>query len=321
MSEEYITGGGGGATTVARVTGNLSTLSSQLAQVLVVAAGGGGSAIKKVDNLVTDIAKGGSGGGFIGGDAEVNALRVLGTGATQAVGYGFGQGQPKSNLASGGGSGLYGGYNISNTAETQAFSMNSSTGNDAVRYDSSDIVYTQSGINVCHGQFADLTDLTNPLSVFEDGVITVVTRTDGCRGWVYDTSLDHRIIPPNCIVNVCAEIMFISGDCDFDLNLSDASDVKTYRDNYRVALDFGANMPQKNLNTWYRTKFSINMVNGILQNYTFYVNDEAVATGTLNQHMVNVDEDGSIPCSVVGLTVWGTILKLRSFYISWEERV
>ena len=321
MSEEYILGGGGGATTVARVTGNLSTLSSQLAQVLVVAAGGGGSAIKKVDNLVTDIAKGGSGGGFIGGDAEVNGLRILGTGATQAVGYAFGQGQPKSNLASGGGSGLYGGFNISNTSEIQAFGMNSSTGDDAARYDASDIVVSESGVTICHGGFGDLNSLSNPYASFEDGVMTIISYGDGARGWVYDTSVDHNIIPANCVLNVKLDLLFVSGD-DFELYFSsETSDRKRFEYNYNVELDYGNAMPQRNTNVWYSTKWCINVVNGYLQNYTFYVDDTSVATGTLNQHMVNIDESASIPCSVIGIKVPGSTVKIRNFYISWEERV
>lgn len=320
MSEEYITGGGGGATTVARVTGNLSTLSSQLAQVLVVAAGGGGSAIKKVDNLVTDIAKGGSGGGFIGGDAEVNALRVLGTGATQAVGYAFGLGQTQTNLAGGGGSGLYGGFNISNTSEMQAFGMNNYTGDDAVRYDASDIVISESGATIYHGGFGDINSLSSPCASFADGVMTIESYSDGARGWVYDTSVNHNIIPPNCLLKVKLDIQYVVGS-DFDLYFSSTSNRVNFANDYNVMLDYGSSMSQKTTGTWYSTEFQINMVNGILQNYTFYVNDTSTATGTLNQHMVNVDETGSLACSIIGIKVPSSTVKIRNFTISWEERV
>ena len=109
MSEQIIVGRGGGATHVAKVTGHLSALSNNLSDILVVAAGGGGSAVRIVDNVETDKAKGGAGGGYIGGNPFVNDVEVTGMGGTQSSGYAFGQGQPKSNGAGGGGSGLYGG--------------------------------------------------------------------------------------------------------------------------------------------------------------------------------------------------------------------
>ena len=121
------------------------------------------------DGLVTSIARGGSGGGFVGGDADLDGVKILGTGATQADGYAFGQGQAQTNLLGGGGSGLYGGYNVTNTTEIQAFGMSSYTGNDAVRYDASDIVVSESGITICHGGFGDLNSLSNPYASFEDG--------------------------------------------------------------------------------------------------------------------------------------------------------
>jgi len=105
MSEVIIVGKGGGATHVARASGTLASLSNNMSAILVVAAGGGGSAVRKVDN----IAKGGSGGGYIGGSPYYNNIEVSGKGGTQNSGYAFGEGREVKELCAGGGGGLYGG--------------------------------------------------------------------------------------------------------------------------------------------------------------------------------------------------------------------
>lgn len=89
------TSNGGGASHIAKVTGQLSTLSSNLSDILIVSGGGGGGMI-----IGTTEYDGKEAGGISGsGDNS----------ADQSTGYAFGQGQ-SSTTASGGGSGLYGGY-------------------------------------------------------------------------------------------------------------------------------------------------------------------------------------------------------------------
>lgn len=320
MSELYLTGNGGGATTVALVTGNLSTLSSAMSSILVVAAGGGGSCVKKVDNVVVDVARGGNGGGFVGGNPEVNGIKMFGLSGTQTDGYAFGQGQAENEHAGGGGSGLYGGYNETDLDIYPAFAMNDATGDDSVRYNASDIVISESGVTICHGGFGDINSLSNPYATFADGVMTIESYSDGARGWVYDTSVNHNIIPPNCLLKVKLDIQYVVGS-DFDLYFSSTSNRVNFANDYNVMLDYGSSMSQKTTGTWYSTEFQINMVNGILQNYTFYVNDTSTATGTLNQHMVNVDETGSLACSIIGIKIPSSTVKIRNFTISWEERV
>lgn len=109
MSEEILKGKGGGATHVARVSGSLASLSSNMSAILVVAAGGGGSAVRKVNGVEVDQAKGGSGGGYIGGSPYYNGTAVPGKAGTQSTGYAFGQGKEVRDLCGGGGGGLYGG--------------------------------------------------------------------------------------------------------------------------------------------------------------------------------------------------------------------
>lgn len=88
-------GTGGGATHIAKVTGLLSTLSSNLSDILVVAGGGGGGLISNETPTT-----GANGGGISGSGSNS---------ADQTTGYAFGQGE-----SSGGGSGLYGGYKAAN---------------------------------------------------------------------------------------------------------------------------------------------------------------------------------------------------------------
>ena len=89
------TSNGGGATHIAKVTGQLSSLSSNLSDVLIVSGGGGGGMI--LDNVEYD---GADAGGISGsGDNSAN----------QTTGYAFGQGESGTDV-SGGGGGLYGGY-------------------------------------------------------------------------------------------------------------------------------------------------------------------------------------------------------------------
>ena len=90
-----VTAPGGGATHIAKVTGHLSALSSNLSDILIVAGGGGGGMI--VDSVAYD----GADAGGISGNGTNSA--------NQTTGYAFGQGESGSGV-SGGGGGLYGGY-------------------------------------------------------------------------------------------------------------------------------------------------------------------------------------------------------------------
>lgn len=90
-----ITSNGGGATHIAKVTGQLSSLSNNLSDILMVSGGGGG--------------------GLLSGDTDYSGKEaggISGSGdnsANQSTGYAFGQGESAVGV-SGGGSGLYGGY-------------------------------------------------------------------------------------------------------------------------------------------------------------------------------------------------------------------
>lgn len=95
MPSSDIIGTGGGATHVAKVTGLLSTLSSNLSDILAVAGGGGGGRVS------SETAYTGANAGGISGSGSNSA--------DQSTGYGFGQGE-----SYGGGSGLYGGYKAEN---------------------------------------------------------------------------------------------------------------------------------------------------------------------------------------------------------------
>lgn len=90
-----ITSNGGGATHIAKVTGQLSSLSSNLSDILLVSGGGGGGLIYNAT------AYDGKDAGGISGSGDNSA--------NQSTGYGFGQGESGSNVPGGGG-GLYGGY-------------------------------------------------------------------------------------------------------------------------------------------------------------------------------------------------------------------
>lgn len=86
---------GGGATHIAKVTGQLSTLSSNLSDILIVSGGGGGGMIFMGDSYAGADAGGISGSGSNSGN--------------QSTGYAFGLGEAGTNLP-GGGAGFYGGY-------------------------------------------------------------------------------------------------------------------------------------------------------------------------------------------------------------------
>lgn len=90
-----ITANGGGATHIAKVTGQLSSLSNNLSDILMVSGGGGGGLIIGEDTYAGKDAGGISGGGNNSGN--------------QSTGYAFGQGESGEGY-SGGGGGLYGGY-------------------------------------------------------------------------------------------------------------------------------------------------------------------------------------------------------------------
>lgn len=90
-----ITSNGGGATHIAKVTGQLKDLSSNLSDILMVSGGGGGGL------LVGETAYTGKEAGGISGSGDNSA--------DQTTGNAFGQGESGTNV-SGGGSGLYGGY-------------------------------------------------------------------------------------------------------------------------------------------------------------------------------------------------------------------
>ena len=138
-SEQILVGKGGGATHVAKVTGHLSALSNNLSDILVVAAGGGGSAVRIVNNVETDKAKGGHGGGYVGGNPFLNNTEIPNMGGNQSTGFDFGLGQDMSDTAAGGGGGLYGGYSVQQAgiihSTIQAVkSLVESTFNESVAY-------------------------------------------------------------------------------------------------------------------------------------------------------------------------------------------
>ena len=89
------TSNGGGATHIAKVTGQLKDLSSNLSDILIVSGGGGGGM------LIGDTAYPGADAGGISGSGDNSA--------DQTTGNAFGQGESGTNV-SGGGGGLYGGY-------------------------------------------------------------------------------------------------------------------------------------------------------------------------------------------------------------------
>lgn len=95
MELPKITSNGGGATHIAKVTGQLKDLSSNLSDILMVSGGGGGGL------LVGDTDYSGKEAGGISGSGDNSA--------DQSTGNAFGQGESGTNV-SGGGSGLYGGY-------------------------------------------------------------------------------------------------------------------------------------------------------------------------------------------------------------------
>ena len=89
------TSNGGGATHIAKVTGQLKDLSSNLSDILIVSGGGGGGM------LVGETEYAGADAGGISGSGDNSA--------DQSTGYAFGQGESGADV-SGGGGGLYGGY-------------------------------------------------------------------------------------------------------------------------------------------------------------------------------------------------------------------
>lgn len=91
-----VTANGGGATHIAKVTGQLKDLSSNLSDILIVSGGGGGGMVIG-DNIYP-----GADAGGIAGNSDNSA--------NQSTGYAFGQGENGSKTASAGGGGLYGGY-------------------------------------------------------------------------------------------------------------------------------------------------------------------------------------------------------------------
>lgn len=91
----YYISNGGGATHIAKVTGQLKDLSSNLSDILLVSGGGGGGLLVGEDAYAGADAGGISGSGSNSGN--------------QSSGYAFGQGESGSGV-SGGGGGFYGGY-------------------------------------------------------------------------------------------------------------------------------------------------------------------------------------------------------------------
>ena len=128
-NQEATAGSGGGATHIANITGVLSSLKNDVNSILIVSGAGGGSAYYSGGYYGI----GGSGGGYIGGDATSNKeAERIGIGGTQTAGGitpfyannlanfdnfngSFGQGGTYNNssvgprISGGGGSGFYGG--------------------------------------------------------------------------------------------------------------------------------------------------------------------------------------------------------------------
>ena len=101
----YGAGTGGGATHIAKVSGLLSTLSSQTGNILIVAGGGGGTGVYNANEI------GGSGGGIIGvtGGHNSSSWAGGGGGGTQTGGGSLGSGNVQGTVGTFG-SGGKGGY-------------------------------------------------------------------------------------------------------------------------------------------------------------------------------------------------------------------
>ena len=101
----YGAGTGGGATHIAKVSGLLSTLSSQTGNILIVAGGGGGTGVYNANEV------GGSGGGITGvsGGHNSSSWAGGGGGGTQAGGGSLGSGNVQGTVGTFG-SGGKGGY-------------------------------------------------------------------------------------------------------------------------------------------------------------------------------------------------------------------
>lgn len=101
----YGAGTGGGATHIAKVSGLLSTLSSQTGNILIVAGGGGGTGVYNANEI------GGSGGGITGvtGGHNSSSWAGGGGGGTQTGGGSLGSGNVQGTVGTFG-SGGKGGY-------------------------------------------------------------------------------------------------------------------------------------------------------------------------------------------------------------------
>ena len=101
----YGAGTGGGATHIAKVSGLLSTLSSQTSNILIVAGGGGGTGVYNANEV------GGSGGGITGvsGGHNSSSWAGGGGGGTQTGGGSLGSGNVQGTVGTFG-SGGKGGY-------------------------------------------------------------------------------------------------------------------------------------------------------------------------------------------------------------------
>ena len=159
-----IIGTGGGATHIAKVTGLLSSLSSNLSDVLIVAGGGGGGMIYE------NTAYRGADAGGITGNSD--------TSGNQSIGYSFGQGE-----SPGGGGGYHGGYS--------AFGGGGQAGRLwIVSEDIMAKIITSVGVVA---QYPGLKDAPTPYAYKTEGYPVERIEYNGDTYWHYISSSDNSI--------------------------------------------------------------------------------------------------------------------------------
>lgn len=176
-----------------------------------------------------------------------------------------------------------------------------------VRMDSSGIDPSYEYYVIC-GALVDLEHPDNPGYTVTDGEIR--TNNSITLGWVYGEEVD-RIIPADCTLWFVYDAYFESSEGWLDWHIYDALGNGRVYWCFDTKYAFGSQQ-------WYSCKTKVKVVNGIMTEAVYYVNDTAVVTETLNSQMPNVDKESAVQGKYITFVLTNPT-RLKNMKIYWED--
>ena len=191
-------------------------------------------------------------------------------------------------------------------------------GKDITRYNASKTIHVHMDIGyvaydvdyyAAQGALADPSSPSNPAYTISNGEITTADDYQYLC-WAYDVSANQRIIPPNCTLWFEFDAFFVNEEGYLDWRMYDDSGLEIIYWCWDTKYAFDANI-------WYNCKLEATVVNGIITQIKYYVDNDMVSQSVTNIHMLCIDEDNPRPLYFITFQTT-ELTKLKNMKIYWE---